>query len=185
MPNTNRLRALYLSHLSLPATDRPVYREILRRKSQRILELGIGVGQRAVRMIEVAARGHVRSAIEYTAVDLFEDRSACDGPGVTLKMAHRLLKATGARIQLVPGDPEAALSRVANSLGQVDLMVISRRLDSRRLAGAWFYVPRLLHRQSSVFLEQSTPGGGASIRLLQRDRIEELAIVAAAPRRAA
>lgn len=183
LPNTSRLRILYLAYLSKPAQDRPIYREIIRHSPRRILELGFGVGQRAVRMIELAGHFQPHRQIQYTAVDLFESRSAADGPGVTLKMAHRLLKSTGARVQLVPGDPETALSQIANSLGQVDMVVVSRRLDRHCLARAWFYVPRLLHERSRVLLEEPLHGGRTSVRLPGRSEIESLA--AASRRRAA
>ena len=151
---------------------------------RRILEVGIGVGQRASRMIEMAGRFHSSPDIRYVGIDPFEARSAMDGPGVTLKMAHRLLHATGAQVQLIPGDPFAALSRTANSLGRIDLMVVSGRLDPRQLARAWFYVPRLLDEQSAVLLEKLLPGGQTSVRLATADEIQTLS-TAAAGRRAA
>ncbi len=183
MANTNRLRAAYLSYLSKPASDRPIYRSVCRRQACRILELGIGVGQRAVRMIEAAGCFHPQREIFYYGFDPFESRSAVDGPGVTLKMAHRLLKATGARIQLVPGAPCRTLARMANDLGQIDVMVISSRLDPKQFAEAWFCVPRLLHEQSDVFLECVLPGPRTVVRLLSRAEIE--AIVSDGDRRRA
>ena len=137
-----------------------------------------------MRMIEIASRFHSLPDIRYAGIDPFEARSAMDGPGVTLKMAHRLLHATGARVQLIPGDPFAGLSRKANSLGRVDLLVVSSRLDPRQLAKAWFYVPRLLHEQSVVLIEKLLPGGHTSVRPAADDEIETLA-AAAAGRRAA
>ena len=184
MANTGRLRTFYLSYLSSPAKDRLIYREISRRRVRKILELGIGVGQRAMRVIEAAARFSPRQEIRFTAVDLFEARTAADSPGVTLKMAHRLLSATGARIQLVPGDPHTGLSQIANALGQVDLVLISPRLNSAHLARAWFYVPRLLHGRSQVLIEQRLPHGGTSVRLLDRGEIQTLAGTAARRRAA-
>jgi len=184
LPNTSRARSFYLSHLSKPSGDRLIYRTIARRKVQSVLEIGIAVGQRASRMIEMARRFHPVAEVRYAGIDPFEARSAMDGPGVTLKMAHRLLHSTGAQVQLIPGDPLAALSRTANSLGQVDLMVVSSRLDPRQLARAWFYVPRLLHERSVVLLEKLLPGGHTSVRLVTGDEIETLA-AADAGRRAA
>lgn len=184
MPSISRLGFFYLAHLAKPATDRLIYRTIRRQGVRKTLELGIGMGQRAVRMIEVAALLNPLDEIHFIGIDLFESRSAADGPGVTLKMAHRLLSTTGARIQLVPGDPFSGLSRVANALGQIDLIIISPRLDPRQLARAWFYVPRLLHERSQVFLEKLLPGGRTSLRLVPRGEIDALA-AAALPRRAA
>ncbi len=135
-------------------------------------------------MIEVAGRFHPASATEFTGVDLFESRSAADGRGMTLKMAHRLLGTTGVRVRLIPGDLFSALSSSANSLERIDLVVVSARLDPRSLAKAWFYVPRLLHEESQVFQEKSLPGGGAQIRLVGCEEIEALAAVARGQRAA-
>jgi len=184
LADTGRFRTFYLSYLSSPAADRPVYRVIQRQGVSKILELGVGNGRRARRMIELARHCCPLKRIQYIGLDLFEDRSSLDGPGVTLKMAHRLLKPTGARVQLVPGDPFSGLSRAANSLGQVDLIVISPRLDPRSLAKAWFYVPRLLHPQTQVFQEQLRGGGQRVLRLIDHREIASLA-AASVRRRAA
>ena len=178
MANTSRLRIAYLSYLSSPISDRLIYRTICRQKARRILELGIAIGQRGVRMIEGAKRFHPEREVFYCGLDPFEGRSAVDGPGVTLKMAHRLLSATGAQIRLIPGDPCLGLAGIANDLGQVDVVVISPRLDLRRLGQAWLYVPRLLHARSEVLLERILPGGKTSVRLLPRGEIEALASAA-------
>lgn len=126
-------------------------------------------------MIEAAGYFHPLREIFYCGLDPFEGRSAIDGPGVTLKMAHRLLKTTGARIRLVPGAPCQTLARTANNLGQVDVVVLSSRLDPKQLAEAWFYIPRLLHEQSDVFLESIRPGPKTVVRQLSRAEIEVLA----------
>jgi hypothetical protein len=184
LAGTSRLRVFYLSFLSTPASDRPIYRAIRRQRVRKILELGVGTGQRAVRMIELAALSHPLSAIEFNGIDPFESRSAADGPGMSLKMAHRLLGRTGARIQLIPGNPSTALARSARFWGQFDLVVISARLDFRDLARAWFYVPRMLHDRTQVFQERLLPGGETTSRLVDADEIRALA-TAAVVRRAA
>ena len=178
MSTTSRLRCLYLSYFSRPASNRPIYQALLCSRVRRILELGIGFGERAMQMIEAAARFHPRGQIEFTGIDLFESRTSADGPGMTLKLAHRRLKATGARVLLLPGDPLSALSQGANAIGQVDLMVFSVRLQRRSLAAAWFYVPRLLHPETRVFLEEILPGGGVATRAVGRAEIDALAAVA-------
>ena len=156
--------------------DRPIYRAIRRGQFRKIVELGIGIGQRAVRMIEVAGSDGSPGEVRYTGIDLFEARSAIDGPGVTLKMAHRLLKATGARVQLLPGDPFTALSRAANGLTGTDLLIISARQDPRPLARAWFYIPRMLHAQSLVLIEEvPVAGGPLVVRRVGADEIARLA----------
>ena len=84
-----------------------------------------------MRMIEVAKLASPQQDIHYVGVDRFEDRSESDGPGLTLKAAHQLLRREGVRVQLVPGNPSDVLVRVANSLGKVDLLIVPAELDSR------------------------------------------------------
>jgi hypothetical protein len=160
------LRLLYLSHLSQPAIDRPIYRAIRQQPVEKIVELGMGDCRRALRMLEVAAIHHPAAKIGYAGIDLFETRNPGGQPGVTLKQAFQLLRPMGARIRLIPGDPFSALSQVANLLAATDLLVISADLDPASLAQAWYFVPRMLHAQSRVFLAQATARDESS-RLLQ------------------
>jgi hypothetical protein len=102
-----------------------------------------------------------------------------------LKLAHQRLKAQGVRVRLAPGDPYSALSRIANELGAIDLVLISADQDSASLARAWFYVPRLLHAETQVFVEEKPSGDNPSrlVRLSAFDVNQRAA--QAAPRRAA
>ena len=185
MPLAQKIRVLYLSYFSKPSVDRLVYRVVHRRQFRRIVELGVGFGWRAVRMIEVAALQNPIDRVSYTGVDLFEARTAVDGPGATLKMAHRLLTRTGARIRLVPGDPFTALSRAANALAGTDLVVISARQDPSALARAWFYLPRMLHPGSHVLIEEpSDSRAGPVMRSIPADEINRRAAAASLQRAA-
>ena len=176
MSVTSRIRFLYLSQFSKPIVDRSVYRAIRRRRIRRIVEIGVGTGQRAVRMIEVARLNAAVGDIRYAGIDLFEDRPRPLGQKLTLRAAHRLLRPTGARIRLVPGDPFAALSRVANTLTGTELVVISASQVPANLARAWFYVPRMLTRDSLVLMEQrSGVAGEFVLRPIARDEIDQLA----------
>jgi hypothetical protein len=172
----SRLRLFYLLHLSKPASDRLVYREIRRLKARKIVELGLDTGQRAVLIIEVLKEFHEARDIHYTGVDLFEARTAADGPGISLREAHCLLKATGARIQLVPGAVGEALARVANGVSQVDVLVISGQIPPGQLAQAWFYLPRMIHARTQVFQESLSAHGTAATRLLAAHEVEQLAV---------
>src|SRR3972149_208521 len=113
---TSRWKMFYLSYLSKPSSDRQIYRAIFYIKPRRILELGIAQGRRALRMIDAAARFNDPSDIQYTGMDRFEDRAEADGPGLSLIAAHRILKPSGARVKLIPGDPLRSLARAANDL---------------------------------------------------------------------
>ena len=113
MSRTSLLKSVYLSFLSKPAHQRCLYRTISRIKARSLVELGVGPGQRAARIIAAAGRHHDLNKVRYTGIDLFEARPATDA-GLSLKDAHRILRATGAEIRLVPGDPLSALSRTAS-----------------------------------------------------------------------
>jgi hypothetical protein len=149
----SHLKYLYLAYFSKPASDRVIYRAIRKRQVRRILEIGLGKASRAVRMIAVAQRRASGEAIRYVAIDPFEARGPEAAPGLSLKEAHRLLKPTAAQVQLIPGDPATALARAANALRNIDLVIISSAYDEQSLADAWFYLPRMLHAGSQVYLE--------------------------------
>jgi hypothetical protein len=134
-------------------------------------------------MIELAAAKTPRNEIQYTGMDLFEARSDVDGPGVPLKTAYQTLRATGARVRLLPGDPLGELVRVANALGTIDLLIVSAGLDTSRMR-AWWFVPRLLHDRTQVCLEERSADGVATMHWKTRAEIDQLAS-AGAHRRAA
>ena len=121
-------------------------------------------------------RYHSPGRVQYTGTDLFEARPPGTS-GIPLKEAHRLLCSLGGRVGLVPGDPFTALARKANSLTGTDMIVISADQEPASLARAWFYVPRMLHDRSLVFLEEAPAGDGRpTFRLLAREEIEALAV---------
>ncbi|HEX3870487.1 MAG TPA: hypothetical protein VHV77_08630, partial [Pirellulales bacterium] len=77
-----RLRSLYLAWFSKPAEWRLLFQHIRRHRPCRLLEIGIGTGQRACRLIEVASAASPESPVQYAGVDLFEMRAGDDGPGL-------------------------------------------------------------------------------------------------------
>ncbi len=176
MSVTDYLRLRYLTHLSKPASDRLLYRTIYQHRYRTILEVGVGNAERAMRMIEVAALQSPIAEVQYNGIDLFEARTVADGPGLTLKMVHRRLRATGARIRLLPGDPLSALSGAANTVRRIDLLIVSAGLNRESLGQAWFYVPRMLHPSSLVLLAGA--GEAGQFRRLSMPEIETLATAA-------
>lgn len=176
------LQVLYHCYLAAPSSDRVLYQAIRRNRARRILELGIGTGSRAARLIWMAQRYHASDEVRYVGLDPFEARTACDGPGITLRLAYRMLRTTGAKIRLLPGEPLAVLAQAANHVGTVDLAIFSARLDPSLLVETWFYVPRLLHPQSEVFVEAQLPAGRRTLRRVAPD---EIAALAATRRKAA
>ena len=168
----DRVWAFHLAHMSKPVEDRPIYQEILNGRVKRILEMGVGSGERSLRLIETASRiSHARE-VYYTGVDLFEGRESFHGVGLSLKSAHQKLTHTGAHIRLVPGDAFSGIARVANSLQGLDLVVISGDLPAEDLDRAWFYFPRMIHARSLVFLQKPcSPGDFAPYDVVGADEI--------------
>lgn len=182
MAISTRLRLFHLFHFSRPASDRAIYQVVYRRRVQRIVELGVGRGQRALRLIDVARRHFPASEISYTGIDPFEARRAEDGPGLTLKEAYRLLHVTGARVRLVPGNPWSVSSTAVNSLGVADLVLVDWPLDRQHLPRVMFFLERMLHDASLVLLKERIQAGTAeaikareSVKVLSLERIRALA----------
>lgn len=175
LPAASFLQYVHLAYFSKPACDRHLYRLIRAKGITNIVELGMGDGVRAERMIRVAQRGREASAVRYSGIDLFEARCPSSLPGLKLKDAHRLLKGTGARTQLIPGDPLSALSRVANELSGTELLVVRCDDDAESLERAWFYVPRMLTPDATVLLELVDPVRGnpfwQSLARIEVDRL--------------
>lgn len=155
------LRSSYLLYFSQPAADRAVYRAVTARKVRAIVEIGIGVGGRTQRLLEVAAWRRECLPLRYTGIDLFEARPS-HAPGVSLKQAFAQLRLPNVKVQLVPGDPYAALRRVANALTGTDLLLIAGDQDPDSLARAWTWLPRMLTPDSLVFHEQPAAKAGQS-----------------------
>jgi hypothetical protein len=179
-----RLRYFYLAYFSKPVCQRVLYRALRRTPGRKILEIGIGDTARTLRMIHLGQRLADGEALRYAAIDLFEARPTTAPERLSLKEAHRLLKPTAAQIQLIPGDPARALAQVANSLPNVDLVLISKEHTDASLSGAWFYVPRMLHAASVVFREMPDATSGATT-LAVLEPAEILTRAAAGRRRAA
>lgn len=174
MLSARRIAHLYLAYFSKPASDRVLYRAIQRNRWQRILEIGVGSGRRALRMLDVASRHHPKEELFYVGIDEFEARAATC-PGLCLKEAHRQFKVRQFKAQLLPGDPLSALMRAANALRNIDLVVISADQNAASLTQAWFYLPRVLHSNSVVFQEQIGPEGAQILVALDRATIDSRA----------
>ena len=94
------------------------------------------------------------------------------------------------QVRLLPGDAIEELPLRANDLGQFDLLVFSREMDPGQgcagvsSARAWFFVPRLMHAKSLLYLESPLPDGTPALRLVTPQEIRSFA-GASARRRAA
>jgi hypothetical protein len=165
------LRSLWLTRFSQPAGERVIYRHVLRTPPVRILELGMGMLVRTERLLQAIGSRRTSAEVHYVGLDRFEARMPMDPPGVSLKQAHQRLHSL-ARVQLVPGNVDASLSRLCNHLGVFDLVIISAANDERHLARCWFFLQRLTTSATTVFVESSS---GARWTALPKSRIDELA----------
>lgn len=176
-----KLKDLWLNYFSEHAPDRVLLQAIQECPPKSILEIGVGNLERSLKMIELAQRDG--KTVAFTGVDLFEGRPKGVTPGVTLRLAHRELRAKGATVRLLPGDPHAALSRAANLITQVDLVVIAADQEGESLAKAWYFIPRMLSTSAKVFREELATGKQPkTFRLIPT---AEIATLAARPHRRA
>ncbi len=184
MPLLGQLRLYHLSYFSKPAADRPIYRAIRRLRARKIVELGIGDGRRALRMIAAARLASPGRIVQYVGLDQFEDSAEATAGRLTLKEAHRMFAGAGCLVRLVPGEPAHSLVRVANSLGKVDLLLLSGGLGSASYGRFWFFVPRMLHQRSVVFVERDQSAARAGLEIISQQAIAELAAAGSARRAA-
>jgi hypothetical protein len=183
LPAASWVKYALLAHFSRPAADRAVYKILHKTPVKTVVELGVGAGRRAERMMEVILRRAAASEVRYTGIDLYEARGKST-PGMSLKEAFRWSKQLGVKTELIPGDPLSALARAANRLTKTDLVIIAADQDREALAQAWFYVPRMLGEKSIVLLEESA-GEATRFRTVARAEIDALAAASQSGRRAA
>jgi hypothetical protein len=148
----NWFRYLYLAHASRPKSVRQLYRLVKRHRVCRIVEVGVSDVRRSVAIVEVAERYSRGQKVCYTGIDWFDARAPQLAP-LLLKDAYRVLRATGANVRLLPGEPGRSVSAAANAHQNTDLILISSAVSDSELQGAWFYVPRMLHAYSVVLRE--------------------------------
>ncbi len=167
------LKYFQLSRFGKPVCNRVVFRSIKKFKVRSILEIGLGDAQRSVNMIRIAQKYGTGTSVRYTGIDLFEGRDATAAP-LKLVQAHKLLKTTEAKTQLVPGTVGNCIKQIANSHVRTDLIVISAGYDLAELESVWSFFPRMLHAESLVFL-QPQDSDVAKFKMMNRLEIERLA----------
>lgn len=162
--------------LSKPVEDRLIFKTIRKFRFRSIIEVGLGDGTRAEKMIRVAKKFGASSGIRYTGIDWFEGRSA-DQPQLSLRQMHKRLSSSEAKTQLVPGDLGNSIVRIANSHVRTDLILVSAGYDEDSLAECWFYIPRMLHAGSRFMIQRNA---GEAYATLTRLEIEKLVVENAA-----
>jgi hypothetical protein len=179
------LARCYWCYWSQPAHARVLYRLLYRRTIRAILQLGIPAPALTRQLLKVAVRQVQPATVAYTGVDLFEARP--EGlPKLSLKDAFATLRQDHVRVQLVPGDPDAALARVANFLGPIDLVLVTADQEPASLARAWRWLPRMLGPQAVVMVqERPQTSRDSTWRALPTDELQSLVAAASQRRRRA
>lgn len=168
------LRYCYLAFASRPKSVRQLYRLVKRHRAVKIVEVGISDINRAASMIQIAQRFAAGEKVSHTGLDWFDARSNSLAE-LSIKEAHRVLRATGANVRLVPGEPARSLPTVANAHPNTDLILISAAVADDDLKAAWFYFPRMLHQRSVVLRERQVDTGDPAFEWVSLTQIAEWA----------
>lgn len=161
---------IYWTHLAGPADARPIFRAILGGTRRRLLEIGVGDAERASKMVQVAAAS---GPVRYLGVDLFEARGANHRPGTTLKLALGRLTTTGAEIRLAPGEPAAALARLA-ALRDNDLVVVASEFVTED-PHFWRAISSMTTDNAAIFVERTLESGGSKFERMEAAEARRLA----------
>lgn len=174
---------LYLAHFAKPKCDRAIFRAIKKRQITKIVEVGLRDVNFTTNLLQTSMKYRGDRKITYSGIDLFEARPDSQ-TSFSLKDMHKRLSGDELKVRLIPGDPMVGLSRFANTLTGTELMLISSDVDAEAMEQAWFFVPRMLTDDSSVFICSSVDGTPTA-ELLTLAEIEKRAANSASSRRAA
>jgi hypothetical protein len=153
-----RCKYWYLCNFAKPAADRLLYKKLKSHAVHSIVEIGVGQGERIAALAKVMALLRPHTKVRYTGIDLFEGRPQ-GAAGLELREAHRRFSGLGMKVQLAPGHAFSALARLANSLAGTDWVIISADQDPALVTKAMRYLPRMLGKNSIVFLEERGAAG--------------------------
>ena len=173
-------RYFKLCRFSQPAHERALYRSVKTDNVRRIVEIGVGHGQRTGNLLASILRQHQADDIRYAGIDLFEAGGA---DAIPLKEFHSKLKPFNVNVRVLPGNASSALQRAANDLRGTDWVIVSGDQPEESIDAAWHFLPRMLHQKSKVWIE--SPERNSFEILTARDVSEQLALRVKNRRRAA
>jgi hypothetical protein len=147
------VRYYWLIYFSQPAADRKIYETLATKPIRSILEIGLGDRLRQQRLFDLCTdRLTGEDRLRYYAVDMFDTRPQ-GVPKLTLKQAHASIKHERVQVQLIPGDPLSAITRVANSVKDLDCIIIAGDQNQTLVDEAWRYLPRMISDRITLFRE--------------------------------
>ncbi len=126
-------------------------------KAERILEVGVWNGKRAVEMIQEACS--VGSHVEYFGFDLFEDlgvqgyQSELSKMPPTEEHVRALLEQTSAKITLYRGNTLETLPKAVGSLPSMDFIFIDGGHSVETIASDWKYIQSCMNEKTVVIFD--------------------------------
>ena len=152
-------QTFYLTHFSKPASHRTIYRHIQSDHPRKVLEIGIQRAERTLTMMQMLLKycGE-KSDVHYCCVDPFESRTSADGPGLSLRKAHRFISRFGIKSRLIPSTPESAVRQLYLNrlIEKVDLVIIATP-DLTWLPACMTSLSELIHESAGIFVGSPMP----------------------------
>lgn len=163
-PASNYLHAMIYG----PRRYRYLYEAIAATKAVRIMEIGTWRGDRAREMIQVAARFHPISAIEYYGFDLFEElnqsvfeHEISKWP-LPMEEVRARLEETGAQVHLFRGNTSDVLPSVVRTLPPMDFIFIDGGHSRETVQNDWNCSLELMHENTIVLFDDYWPHNDAA-----------------------
>ena len=134
-------------------------------KPVNIVEIGTWKGDRAIQMIQQAAKYHRIQEINYHGFDLFEMqtgeqfRRELSKWGWPVKVVRKRIEATGANVELVQGDTNHTINRMKSA----DLYFIDGGHSEATIRNDWEAVKGVMHSDSVVIFDDYYYRGGVGV----------------------
>lgn len=150
---------LHYNLFKAPRRYRNLFSTITDLKAKSILEVGTWNGNRAVEMIETAAKFNPFSEISYYGFDLFEALSddtykhEISKRPPTQEVVAELLDKTGANINLYQGDTMKTMPEVVPTLPKIDFIYIDGGHSYETIASDWKHSEMLMHDKTVVIFD--------------------------------
>lgn len=151
MSKLSWLQKVYWKHLAKPTSERELVRFVLSTPVESILEIGMGNGERAARLLDLISKTQARPIQRYVGLDEFEGASDAR-EHLKLIAAHRLFTERGLKATLFPGTPANSLLRLTHNVQACDLVIIDESWNADNADGQAIaqWLPRLVKTTGTV-----------------------------------
>ena len=164
-------QTFYLTHFSKPVSYRAIYRYIQSEHPRKVLETGIQRAERTLTMLQMLLKycGE-KSDVHYCGIDPFESRTPVDGPGLSLRKAHRLISQFEIKSRLIPATPADAIKQLHLNrlIEKVDLAIFATP-DKAWLPASMTSLGELIHESAGIFFGMPTTENGGMYEFVKID----------------